>query len=179
MTKICKCGNKLKRGASTFCSNACRAKSTTEHGLRSSRQWSIWLHMKQRCDNPKNNGYKDYGGRGITYDKKWIKFVDFWEDMNQGYNDTLTIERVDVNGNYCKENCKWIPRSEQNKNQRSNLKIIFRKKEYKLFDLATQYGIKYTTLYNRLFIYKIPIEQAIKKGRVRRNTGLVKNRLYL
>jgi hypothetical protein len=80
--------------------------------------------MKHRCFGVRHNKYKDYGGRGITVCDTWKdKFIEFndWALQN-GYNDTLTIERENNDGNYCPENCKWIPKSEQNKNRRNSAK---------------------------------------------------------
>jgi predicted XRE-type DNA-binding protein len=74
--------------------------------------------MKTRCDNPKNEFYADYGGRGITYCDKWKTFEGFWEDMAEGYSDDLTLNRRRVNENYCKENCEWDDKSYQGHQRR-------------------------------------------------------------
>lgn len=73
--------------------------------------------MRSRCDNEENKSYPNYGGRGITYDPRWSDYINFKEDMVEGYSDELTLERVDVNGNYCKENCTWIPLKMQARNK--------------------------------------------------------------
>ena len=77
------------------------------------RQYQTWADMKGRCDNKKNDRYHCYGGRGISYSSKWNTFVGFWEDMKEGYSNDLTLDRTDNDGNYTKENCRWIPMSEQ------------------------------------------------------------------
>ena len=94
----------------------------TVHGHWGSKLHYIWLGMRQRCNNPKNKSYKDYGGRGIKICKEWDSFVTFetWA-LSHGYAEGLTIERRDVEGWYCPENCCWIPRSEQGKNTRRTL----------------------------------------------------------
>lgn len=76
-----------------------------------------WKQMKQRCLNPNTPDYKNYGGRGVTICDKWIKFAGFYEDMGER-PDGLTLDRIDNNGSYCKENCKWSTRAEQNRNKR-------------------------------------------------------------
>jgi hypothetical protein len=77
--------------------------------------------MKRRCTNPKNSHFKDYGGRGIKVCEEWNNSTNFIEwALNNGYREELTLDRIDVNGNYCPENCTWIPMKEQYKNRRSN-----------------------------------------------------------
>lgn len=79
--------------------------------------YNSWANMIQRCTNRKHPQYSDYGGRGITIDPLWIKFRNFYDDMGDCPKD-YSIERIDVNGNYCKENCKWADIYEQTWNQR-------------------------------------------------------------
>lgn len=88
------------------------------HGMSQTRFWYCWRQIKSKCDNPKCFGYEYYGGRGITYDPRWKYFENFLDDMFEGYSDTLTIDRIDTNGNYCKENCRWTTDSIQMHNKR-------------------------------------------------------------
>lgn len=167
--KNCKqCGNPTNRGGRFYCSNKCRGISESKHGLGHSRQWHIWNHMKQRCSNPKDKAFKNYGGRGITFARKWVNFVGFWEDMKHGYFDNLTLERIDVNKGYNKKNCTWIPKSEQSRNTRRHAMVEIAGKKVPLFKLSEDTKINYQTLYNRIFTYNFPPEIAIKKGRMTR-----------
>lgn len=94
----------------------------TTHGLsHKTPMYATWSHMRQRCRNPRNKDYKTYGGRGITICERWDSFENFYADMSPTWKPGLTIERKDVNGNYCPDNCTWIPNVEQPKN-RSNTK---------------------------------------------------------
>jgi len=92
------------------------------HGFSKTRLYHEWLNIKDRCANPKSSAYKYYGGRGIAICDEWSNdFLKFREwALSHGYTDTLSIERVNVNGNYEPDNCCWIPRSEQCKNTRWN-----------------------------------------------------------
>jgi len=120
------CNKQIKRrkdriGLKPIC-HACGNKERAVHNESSSRLYRIWVGMKRRCDNPVCKKYKHYGGRGITYCKSWASYIPFrdWA-KNNGYNNSLTIERIDVNGNYCTENCTWIPLEQQSKNRRNTL----------------------------------------------------------
>ena len=79
------------------------------------RQYSTWQNMKDRCTNPNNSKWEYYGGKGIIYDAKWETFEGFWEDMEANYNSAATIDRIDSNKGYCKANCQWISRAENNR----------------------------------------------------------------
>ncbi len=74
--------------------------------------------MKQRCNNPKNPGYENYGGRGITYCTRWERFANFYLDMEKDWAPGLMLERVDNNGEYSPDNCGWATRAMQNRNKR-------------------------------------------------------------
>lgn len=100
-------------------------------------QWHIkhkdayisWMSLKQRCQDPNQKDYPEYGGRGITFENRWHRFENFFIDMGDPPLDPVTgerlsIERKDNNGNYCKDNCKWATRSEQQLNKRTSNREI-------------------------------------------------------
>jgi len=96
----------------------------TKHGKRNTRIYNIWRSMRQRCSNPNTNRYSCYGGRGIKVCEEWENFSNFYEwAMRNGYEDDLTIDRIDVNGNYEPSNCKWATQKEQQRNRRNTLHI--------------------------------------------------------
>lgn len=124
ITKSLKNGNTTSCGcyqreqqikANTVHGMAVRGATAVEHPI-----WLAWQNMKRRCDDPKNNRYHAYGGRGITYDPRWREFLNFKADMEPIWRRGLTLERKDVNGNYCKENCTWATRKTQMRNMRTN-----------------------------------------------------------
>lgn len=95
------------------------------HWLTHSRIHRIWHNIKNRCNNEKHKQYKDYGGRWITYDKKWENFIGFYEDMWELYNIhfkennwNTSIDRLENHLWYSKSNCRWATRLEQNNNKR-------------------------------------------------------------
>ncbi len=87
------------------------------HGMTGTRIYTIWKGMKTRCKNVSET-YHNYGGRGITYCESWEIFDNFLLDMGEGYSDGLELDRIDVNGDYCKENCRWVDGNIQAYNQR-------------------------------------------------------------
>jgi len=127
----CECGNfkdvlytDVRSGHSKSCgcySSQLAKNRMTTHGHSNTRLYSIWKDMRRRCNNPKRNNYHDYGGRGIRVCEEWNKFTNFYNwSMSNGYEDHLTIERINVNGNYEPNNCEWIVRQKQNGNTRKN-----------------------------------------------------------
>ena len=116
--------------------------------------------MKDRCLNEKDVSYKNYGGRGIKLCNEWMDFETFqkWALAN-GYSDKLTIDRIDVNGNYCPENCRWATWKEQANNKRNNHFIEFDGRRQTLSQWAKEIGIDCTSLLERLS--KHPLEKAL------------------
>ncbi len=85
--------------------------------------YSKFRGLFDRCNNPKSKDYKNYGGRGIKCE--WKNFEDFWKDMESGYAEDLTIDRINNDGNYSKENCRWITNKEQQSNKRNNVFLTY------------------------------------------------------
>ena len=105
--------------------------------------------------------FEYYGGRGITICDKWLKFEGFYEDMHEGYADKLTIDRIDNDKGYFKENCRWATRKQQNRNTIRTVYIKHKGKKRLLIELAEENGIEYRTLYYRIFRYKMSVEKAL------------------
>ncbi len=119
----CDCGEFVELPSSSIGKNkscGCLNHRLT-HNLWGTPIYKTWHMMKQRCDNPNHDSYPAYGGRGITYDPKWKTFEGFIEDMVERPEGT-TLDRKDVNGSYCKENCHWTNHNQQayNKNMQAN-----------------------------------------------------------
>lgn len=111
--------------------------------------------MIERCENPNCKAYKNYGARGIQVCDEWKNnFVSFYNwAMSNGYRDDLTIERINVNGNYCPENCTFIPLSEQAKNKTNNVWITYNGETHYLAEWARITGYDAQTIRNRLKKY--------------------------
>ena len=109
------------------------AMNKPKHGLSKTRLYRIWNAMKNRCNNPNNYGYKNYGGRGIKVCDEWNKdFLEFYNwAINNGYKENLSIDRINNNGNYEPNNCRWATSKEQMANRR-NFKV---KNQYGVFGL--------------------------------------------
>lgn len=131
----CPCGNiveVMNSCLTTGHTQSCRClhhelarKRFTTHGHRpgtgATRAYDSWSHMIQRCTNPRDKSWKNYGGRGITVCARWFKFANFLKDMGDKPVG-LTLERKDNEGNYCPRNCTWATWSEQMKNKRPGIR---------------------------------------------------------
>ncbi|MED1602419.1 hypothetical protein [Alkalihalophilus marmarensis] len=123
------------------------------HGQSGTRLHSIWRKMKHRCNNQNDNRYTSYGGRGIKVCSEWeTAFIHFhdWAYKN-GYEDHLTIERIDVNGDYTPSNCKWITEKEQHRNKQNTLYVLHDGKKRPLIEWAETLDIPYKTLTSRWY----------------------------
>lgn len=157
----CECGNEkiirksdLTSGNTKSC--GCYIKEITSkrsktHGLKKSPIYNIWQNMKKRCYNKNCKSYKDYGARGIKICDEWLNIINFhnWAITN-GYKKGLSIERVDVNGNYEPSNCTWIPLEEQARNKRSNHLITCNGETHCIAEWAEILGIKRHKIEDRI-----------------------------
>lgn len=162
----CECGNvikvntsDLKSGNTTSC--GCKRKETlrqlrTKHGESNTRLYNVWSDMKKRCYNTKNVDYKNYGGRGITVCDEWMDFQNFYEwAIANGYDETAprgqcTIDRIDVDGCYEPENCRWVDRYIQMNNKRNNRILTYNGESHTLAEWCEIVNIPYSCLKSRL-----------------------------
>lgn len=162
----CECGTirnvsgyNLRKGKSKSCGCLHRElmakmKFAKTHGLyyENPRLYQIWQNMKNRCYNKNVEKYKCYGARGIMVCDEWIHdFKAFYEwALKNGYNNQLTIDRIDVNGNYEPKNCRWLNMKDQSQNKRTNHYITFQGETKTLQQWADKIGIKSSIIRKRL-----------------------------
>ncbi len=157
----CDCGNTiiattkgLRKGhtKSCGCLRASRAAQLAQqkrtHGEKRTRLYRIWSSMKSRCLYPRNIGFARYGGRGIAVCDEWKNSFETFRDWARanGYADGLTLDRIDVNGNYEPTNCRWLSPKDQARNRRDNVRINGKCQS----QLAEELGITSDVLYHRL-----------------------------
>jgi hypothetical protein len=121
-----------------------------KHGMAGTRQYKIWAAMRQRCSNPKEESYAVYGGRGIKVCAEWATFIGFWSDMADGYAPNLTIDRIDNDGDYCKDNCRWATKTQQARNTSKNRKVVYQGTEMSVAEAAEKAGLNRFALRQRV-----------------------------
>ena len=144
-------------------------KRFTVHGMNKTRLHRIWVAMRTRCNNPKASGYADYGGRGINVCQDWSdSFQSFycWAMLN-GYEDSLSIDRINVNAEYSPENCRWANGIVQARNRRSNHVLTTDIGRKTLIEVAIEKGINRSTLSWRIK-NGIPLLIALSNKRMKR-----------
>lgn len=161
----CDCGNdriiranSLMTGNSSSCGCLQRKRAThanTTHGGASRRKgehplYQTWANMRARCEKPYNNRYETYGARGIKVCERWKSFENFRNDMEPTWKPHLSVERINNDGHYCPENCRWATDHEQARNTRSNRWIEFNGKRMILADWAKETGISHSLISYRL-----------------------------
>lgn len=149
---LCDCGNTvvvtqnlLATGSTKSC--GCLVK---KHGKRFDAVYNTWRGVKKRCNAPKHDSYPRYGERGIVYDPKWETFEGFWEDMGGSYREGLTLDRIDTNGNYCKDNCRWATKTQQGRNKSDNRLIEHNGNIHCLSEWSEITGIRADTIAARI-----------------------------
>lgn len=153
---ICDCGNgcsvnanNLRRGKQNSCGCMKRELAAArhyKHGMTKSREHESWMHAKQRCINPKNAAWNNYGGRGITMCESWTdSFEQFFRDMGQ-CPEGHTLDRIDNNGNYEPSNCRWASRATQNRNRRDTTMITHDGTTLSISDWADRTGLPHSML---------------------------------
>ena len=153
------CGCYMKERAATLNPNITGV--TKEY----KRLYKIWRGMIDRCYNPNDMHHRDYYDRGITICPEWRHdFIAFKEwAFSHGYNETLTIDRIDVNGNYEPDNCRWATNKQQQNNKRNNVRYNYNGEQLTLSEIADRCNIEYGTLEARILRYNYTLEEAISK----------------
>ena len=147
-----------------------RIKLKTTHWLSKTKIWETWMGIKVRCLNKLNYNYKNYWGRWIKVCDEWLKFEWFYKDMWSSYKEHIkkywekdtSIDRIDNNWNYCKDNCRWATVKEQANNRRNNHLLTYKWKTMNISWWSDFVWIRYWTLANRIINLKWSIEKSIE-----------------
>lgn len=157
---VCDCGevkrvssSKLKSGHTKSCgcyNRDLRIAALTKHGMVGTPVYRSWAGMKNRCTNANDPHWPRYGGRGISVCERWLEsFSNFYEDMGDSPFAGAEIDRIDNNGNYSPDNCRWATRAEQSRNRRSNIVLEYQGLKMCLAEWSRYTGIHYCVIKKR------------------------------
>jgi len=179
----CSCGNTtsvatndLTSGHTKSCGCAkglsARERFTT-HGMKDHPLYGRWLAMRNRCNNPNDDFYANYGGKGVKVDPRLDHFPNFVEDMGmppEGY----TLDRKDNDGDYTPENCRWVDTKTQARNKSNTTWVEYQGKKVKLVELSDQFKVPFKILHQRLYVQGWSLERSLKPWiMTRRGTGML------
>ena len=163
----CSCGSettveqyKIISGHTVSC-GCWKLERSRTHAMTGTPEHRCWKNMRSRCTNPNIPSFDKYGGRGIQICARWSRFENFFEDMGPRPTPKHTIERIDNNGHYCPENCKWATMAEQDVNKRTNRFLAWDGKTLTVSQWACQLGMPETTLRARIGYLGWSIEKAL------------------
>lgn len=157
----CDCGNttyvvgtRLRNGHVKSCGcliSETSKKIHTKHGKRNTRLYRAWYEMKRKCYKSDRRDYKYYGARGIKVCNEWLNdFMNFYNwSIKNGYQEGLTIDRIDVNGNYEPSNCRWVDMKTQSNNRRSNVYLTYNGKTQTMTQWAEELHLSYSAIKHR------------------------------
>ena len=151
---LCDCGKKVAVKSDCLLSGhtkSCGCQKIKHGYSNKERLYDTWKNMRRRCTNPKNKRWAQYGGRGIMVCPEWNEYSNFrsWA-MSNGYRDDLTIDRIDVNGNYCPSNCRWADDKTQANNNSRNRFFNHNGEKVTMSQLADRLGVSYSALQHHI-----------------------------
>lgn len=167
---ICDCGkivsvsgNNLRSEHTKSCGCLTRevaAIRQTKHGMGRTKTYNTWIQMKTRCNNPHSKEYNNYGGRGIKVCNRWADFNMFLQDMGDVPNG-MSLDRINVNGNYEPDNCRWATIKEQQNNKRNNRVFTYKGETHTIAEWSERLNMNFKTLHQRLVRNNWPVEKAL------------------
>ena len=172
----CDCGNEKITVAYSLTHGLCTSCGCTrterivnmnyEHGQSNSSLYRRWQHMKDRCYNPNDKRYKNYGRRGIKVCDEWLNYFENFYNwaINNGYQEGLTIDRIDVNGNYEPSNCRWADMETQSNNRTTNINITYQGQTKTLKQWCDIYNLNYKSAHAKIRYKNYSFQDVLKEN---------------
>lgn len=178
----CDCGNEIVaysslvrsgRTKSCGCLNQELRKSRARHGMVGTPIHNAWLHMRQRCNNPNSREFKNYGGRGIKVCPEWDDFKEFYSwSVENGYREGLTIDRINNDGNYEPDNCRWVTMLVQENNKRNNHFVTYKGERMTVSQCARRANVSRNKLFYRMSKWNMSADEAVESITCQLLTGI-------